>query len=60
MFIVRDREAGNVIEKVDTLAQAYALVAVLEEGDIADGIYEPFFYEIYETVEGERESITRG
>lgn len=54
MFIVRDRETGNVIEKVDTLAQAYALIAVFEEGDIADGIYEPFFYEIYEVKEGEK------
>ena len=54
MFIVRDREAGNVIEKVDTLAQAYALIAVFEADDIADGIYEPNFYEVYETEEGER------
>lgn len=47
-YVIRDREAGNVIDKFNTLEDAQIELARYEENDKMDGIYEPDFYEIVE------------
>lgn len=46
-FIIRDREAGNEITRVDSYADAVALVEKFEERDKEEGTYTEDFYEIY-------------
>lgn len=48
VYVVRDREAGNVIEYCKTLEEAESTVMVYEDADKDDGIYTPNFYEIVE------------
>lgn len=49
MYIIRDREAGNEIERTETWAAAVKLVKAYEEADKRDGTYTPDFYEIVDT-----------
>lgn len=45
-YIVRDSEAGNIIDRFNTVADALNAIEVYEADDKADGIYEEGFYEI--------------
>lgn len=45
-YIIRDREAGNVIDKFATQEEAELALQEYEEEDKRDGTYEPDFYEI--------------
>lgn len=54
VWITRDREAGNVIEAFRTEAEARGKIALYEEMDRREDIFEPDFYE---AVEYEIESI---
>ena len=47
-YIIRDREAGNIIDKFETLEEAEKAVNNFESQDIDDKIYTPNFYEIVE------------
>lgn len=47
-YIIRDREAGNVIDKFATQEEAELALQEYEEEDKRDGTYEPDFYEIVE------------
>lgn len=49
MYIIRDREAGNVIDCAETWAAAVKLVKAYEDEDKRDGTYTPDFYEIVDT-----------
>lgn len=53
-WIIRDREAGNKIDCFKTLEEAKKTLEEYEKQDKIDGIYEPNFYEIYNT---EKEEI---
>ena len=46
MFIIRDREAGNLVCSYSTREEAEKALAEFEAEDKKDGIYEPDFYEI--------------
>ena len=46
MFIIRDREAGNVIDTFITYEQALKTMQEYEEDDRRDGSYTDDFYEI--------------
>lgn len=48
MLVVRDREAGNIITEVTTVAEDERLVAEYEAEDKRNEIYEENFYEIME------------
>lgn len=50
-YAVRDREAGNIIEIVNSLEEAEKLIANFEESDKNEGIYEEDFYEAVEFAE---------
>ena len=45
-YVVRDREAGNPIERFATMEDAEAALRSYEESDKKDGIYEQDFYEV--------------
>lgn len=45
MYIIRDREAGNIIETVNTLKEAEEIIKKYEEQDKKDDTYEEDFYE---------------
>ena len=45
-YIVRDREAGNIIVNQVTLEEAEKVVAEFEADDIENDCYVPNFYEI--------------
>ena len=47
-YIIQDREAGNIITKVDTLEEAKRLLEAYETMDKEEGTYTPDFYEIVE------------
>lgn len=49
-YIVRDREAGNVIDRFDTEEEALSALAEYEDEDRADGTYTEDFYEVIEEV----------
>lgn len=49
MFVIRDREAGNVIDKFDTLEEAQEELRRYEEEDRREETYTEDFYEIVET-----------
>lgn len=53
IYIIRDREAGNMVDYFDTLEEAQTALAEYEEQDKKDGIYEEDFYEIAEVNEEE-------
>ena len=46
MWVVCDRECGNIIEYTETLEEAELVVRDYEEIDKAEGNYTPDFYEI--------------
>ena len=48
MYITRDREAGNEIERFATLEEAREALEQYEKQDISDGTYTEDFYEIYD------------
>lgn len=45
-YLIRDYEAGNIIESCDTLEEAQAIVQQYEMQDKADGTFTEDFYEI--------------
>ena len=45
-FIIRDREAGNVIDSFNTLQEAKQALISFELEDKNSGVYEDDFYEI--------------
>jgi len=47
-YIIRDREAGNIIDKFNTLKEAETTLARFEASDKVEGIYVENFYEIVE------------
>ena len=47
-YIIRDREAGNVIATFSNKEEAYNELRKYEEQDKIDGNYTPDFYEIIE------------
>lgn len=47
-YIVRDAEAGNVIEEFDTMEEAETALEEYEAQDKAEGTYEEGFYEVVE------------
>lgn len=47
-YVVRDREAGNIIEQFDTLEDAEKQLEMCESDDKEQGIYEEDFYEVCE------------
>lgn len=53
-YVIRDREAGNIIDSYETKEEAKRKLDYFEYIDKQEGIYEPNFYEIYDTLE-ERE-----
>ena len=48
MYVVRDREAGNVITQFETMEEAQKEIEKYEEQDKKDGVYVEDFYEIYD------------
>ena len=52
VYVIQDREAGNVIDWVDTYEEAEAELAKYERQDKEDGIYQEDFYEIVKTKRG--------
>jgi hypothetical protein len=44
-YAVQDREAGNFIDWVDSLAEGELLIKEFERKDMDEGIYTPDFYE---------------
>ena len=46
MYVVRDREAGNVITQFETMEDAKKELEKYEEQDKKDGTYSEDFYEI--------------
>lgn len=47
-FVVRDREAGNIIDYVASKEEGLKLIQEYEQADRAEDIYEPNFYELAE------------
>ena len=54
-YVVRDREAGNVIEYVETMGDGLELIKQYEADDKANGIYEPDFYEVAQVIRFEED-----
>jgi hypothetical protein len=59
IYLTADREAGNVIDILESADLAEAKIRSYEEADLKDGSYTPDFYEIqertaYETLIGSR------
>ena len=46
MYIIRDRLAGNEIERASTLKEAIDILTIFEQEDKENDIYEEDFYEI--------------
>ena len=55
MIIIRDREAGNIIEIVESVEAGKKLIEKYEEMDKRDGIFEKNFYEVAEVEDSEVE-----
>ncbi len=51
MIVVRDREAGNIIEIVESVEAGKKLIEKYEEMDKRDGIFVKNFYEVAEVEE---------
>lgn len=47
-FIIRDKEAGNIIDIFDTIEEAKAELKSYEQEDKKDGTFTEDFYEIVE------------
>lgn len=52
-YVIRDREAGNIIEQTDSIIEAVRLIKNYYKQDEKDGNYVEGFYEIYDTVKEE-------
>lgn len=50
-YVVRDREAGNVVERFDSLEEAETALRGYEESDKSEGIYEADFYEVAPSID---------
>lgn len=48
-YVIRDREAGNIIESFTHLSEAKKCVELFETEDRINNTFEPDFYEIYDT-----------
>jgi hypothetical protein len=48
MIVVRDREAGNIIEQVGSWEEGLNTIKKFEQQDIQDGCYSQDFYEVAE------------
>lgn len=48
MIVVRDKEAGNVIEIVKSIEEGQSLIKKYEKDDKKEGVYTPNFYEVAE------------
>lgn len=48
MIVIRDREAGNIIEKVQSFEEGLETIRQYEDEDKSDGTYEENFYEVVE------------
>lgn len=48
MIVIRDREADNIIEEVNSIEEGQALIIDYEVDDRNNGTYEPNFYEVVE------------
>lgn len=48
MLVVRDKEAGNIIEQVATMEEGLEVIEKYENWDLLEGNYEPEFYEVVE------------
>lgn len=48
MIVVRDREAGNIIDVVLSIQEGEKLIAMYEEIDKREGLYSEDFYEVAE------------
>lgn len=46
MLVIRDKQAGNIIEQVNSYDEGAEVLSRFEESDKAEGIYEEDFYEI--------------
>lgn len=57
-YVIRDRRGGNVIDKYDDKNKAIYTLDLFEAQDLIDGIYEPHFYEVYDTIN--KETIYEG
>lgn len=57
-YVIRNRHAGNFIDEYDDKNKAIYTLDLFEAQDLIDGIYEPHFYEVYDTVN--EESIYEG
>lgn len=55
MIVVRDREAGNIIEMVESIGAGKILIEKYEEMDKRDGIFVKNFYEVAEVEDSEVE-----
>lgn len=55
MIVVRDREAGNIIEIVKSVEAGERLIKKYEEMDKRDGLYTSNFYEVAEVEDSEVE-----
>lgn len=47
-YIIRDSEAGNVIEECDSLKEAKKILSKYEQTDREENTYTEGFYEIYD------------
>ena len=56
-YIIRDREAGNVIEECLTLEEAKGMLQSFIDSDKEDGIHEPEFYEIFREIDYQEEGF---
>lgn len=54
-YVVRDREAGNIIEYFKTKEEAEQAIEDYERSDKIEGIYEADFYEVAELNKEEKE-----
>lgn len=50
-FVIRDREAGNIIDSCDTYEEVLQTLDKYENEDKEEGTYTPDFYEIIEREE---------
>lgn len=48
MLVVRDREAGNIMDEVESLEEGQKVIEQFEAEDRENGNYEPDFYEVAE------------
>ncbi len=49
-YVIRDREAGNVIDYFETEESAKSKLREYEAQDLEDGTYEEDFYEIHKLI----------